>query len=184
MPNKQMTRAEKIKYCAVARWAIYVLMIFAGTIIINIGQGVKPVIFIPLCICICMNEGEYTAAILGGVCGLLIDFSSSKPFGYSSLLMIAFCVASTLLFRHYLLQNVLNIIWLTALFAFTYEICDYFLFYAMWNYEGVNYVFRKKCLPCIFYTTFISPVIWLLIRPVLKRFYPKRAKTIEDAMKI
>ncbi len=184
MQNKQVTSAEKIKYCAAIRWAIYVFMVFVSVIIINTGKGVKPIIFIPLCICICMNEGEYPAAILGGVCGLLFDFSCGRLFGYSSIFMIAFCVATVLIFKHYLFQNVMNIIWLTSLFTGIYEVFDYFFFYAMWNYEGVQYVFRKKCIPCILYTTAISPVIWLIIKPVLKRFYPKREKTIEEAMKI
>lgn len=184
MPNKQMTRAEKIKYCAIARWAIYIFMIFVSVILINIGQSVKPIVFIPLCICICMNEDEYPSAFLGGICGLLFDFSCGKIFGYSSVFMIAFCVASVLMFKHFLIQNVLNIIWMTAFFTAVYELFEYFFFYAMWNYEGTLYVFKEICIPCIIYTTLISPIVWLLIKPVLKRFYPKRAKTIEEAMKI
>ena len=184
MLNKQMTRAEKIKYCAAARWSIYIFMIFVSVIILNIGKGVKPVYLIPLCICICMNEGEYTAAFLGGICGLLLDFSFGRIFGYSSILMIAFCVASVLFFKHYLLQNVLNIIWMTALFTAVYELLDYFFMYAMWNYEGTGYILREISFPCIAYTTLVSPVIYLLIKPVQKRFYPKTAKTIEEAIKI
>lgn len=184
MPNKQMTRAEKIRYCAIARWVIYVIMIFAGVVIMNIGQSVKPMILIPLCICICMNEGEYTAAVLGGICGLLTDFSCGTVFGYSSVFMIAFCVATVLMFKHYLLQNLINIIWMTALFSFIYEVCKYFFYYSMWNYEGSGYVFKNISIPCIVYTTIAALVIWLLIKPVLKRFYPRRAKTIEEAMKL
>lgn len=184
MPNKQMTRSDKIRYCAIARWAIYIFMIFVSVIIMNIGKSVKPIILIPLCICICMNEDEYPAAVLGGICGLLIDFSCGKFFGYSSVFMIAFCVATVLLFKHYLIQNVFNVILLTVAYIFVYELLDYFFYYAMWNYEGVSYVFRRKCIPCIFLTTITAPIIWLIIKPVLKRFYPKRAKTIEEAMKI
>lgn len=184
MQNKQMTRAEKIKYCAIARWSIYIFMIFVSVIIMNIGQSVKPVIFIPLCVCICMNEGEYPAAILGGICGLLMDFSFGRIFGYSSIFMIAFCVATVLFFKHYFLQNIINIIWMTALFIAIYQIADYFLIYAMWNYEGIKYVFKEICFPSMVYTTLISPIVWLLVRPVQKKFYPRRAKTIEDAMKI
>lgn len=182
--KKQLTRTEKIRYFAAARWSIYAFMIFVSVIIINIGQGVKPLLLIPLCICICMNEGEYPAAFLGGICGLLIDFSCGRIFGYSSVFMIAFCVATVLMFKHYLIQNVLNIIWMTSLFTAVYEILDYFFVYSMWNYEGKEYVFRKICLPCILYTTIVSPIIWLLVKSVLKRFYPKREKTIEEAMKI
>lgn len=184
MPDKQLTRAEKIRNCAIARWIIYVIMIFAATVIINIGQGVRPLLFIPLCICICMNEGEYTAAVLGGVCGLLLDFSTGKVFGYSSLFMIMFCVAAVLLYKHYLIKNIMNTILMTALFTAAYEICDYFFYYVMWNYEGTEYVFSKKCVPCIFYTTIASVFIWFIIKPIVKRFYPKRAKTIEEAMKV
>lgn len=184
MPSNQMTRAEKIKYCAIARWAIYIFMIFVSVIIINTGDSVKPILFIPLGICICMNEGEYTAAVLGGVCGLLFDFSCGKIFGYSSVFMIAFCVATVLFYKHYLLHNILNVVWMTALFTTVYELCDYFFFYAMWDYEGVGYVFSGKCIPCIFRTTLISPFVYLIVKPVHRRFYPKRAKLIEEAMKI
>lgn len=185
MPDKhQMTRAEKIKYYAIARWAIYIFMIFVSVIIINTGKGLKPIIFIPICTCICMNEDEYPAAVLGGICGLLYDFSSGKFFGYSSVFMIAFCVATVLMFKHYLFKTGINILWMVAVFTAVYELFDYFFFYAMWNYEGTNYVLRKQCVPCVIYTTLISPIVWLLIKPVQKRFYPKREKTIEEAMKI
>ncbi|MGN1481988.1 hypothetical protein [Porcipelethomonas sp.] len=184
MAMKQMTRIQKIRYYAAIRWAIYILLVLVSAVLINIGKGVKPIYFIPLCVCICMNEGEYPAAFLGGICGLLLDEATGKIFGYSSILFIVFCVATTILFRHLLFQNAVNVIALSAVYTFIYQMLDYFFYYAMWGYEGSGYVFSDIALPCVFYTIMISPVVYLIIKPIVKRFYPKKAKNIEEAMKI
>lgn len=184
MSLKPMTRIQKIRYYAVIRWALYIFMIFVCAILINIGKGVKPIYFIPLCVCICMNEGEYPAALTGGICGLLLDEACGKIFGYSSVMLIIFCVTATIMFRHFLFQNIINVIALSAVFTTAYQILDYFFYYAMWDYEGSGYVFSEISIPCIFYTIMISPVVYLIVKPVIRRFYPKKAKTIEEAMKV
>ena len=61
---------------------------------------------------------------------------------------------------------------------------DYFFYYAMWGYEGSGYVFSDIALPCILNTIIISPIVYLIVKPIIKRFYPKKAKNIEAAMKI
>ena len=178
-------RFEKIRYYAVIRWAIYIFLIFVSSVLINVGQSVKPIYFIPLCLCICMNEGEYTSAVLGGICGLIIDEASGHTFfGFSSIIMIAFCVGSVLIFRHLLFKNIFNIVILTGVCTFIYQLLIYFFYYAMWDYEGAGYVFSDISIPCIFYTVLISPIIYLIVKQISKRFYPKIAKTIEEAMKV
>lgn len=185
MPLKPKTRIQKIRYYAAIRWSIYIFLIFVSSILINTGKDVKPIYFIPLCICICMNEGEYTSAVLGGVCGLIIDQAYGKAFfGFSSIIMIAICVGSTVFFRHFLFPNGINVIILTAASTFIYQLLDYFFFYAMWDYEGAGYVFSDISIPCILYTVMISPVAYIIVKPIVKRFYPKKAKTIEEAMKV
>ena len=185
MAFKATTRVQKIRYYALARWAIYIVLLFACAVLINIGKGVRPIYFIPLCICICMHEGEYTAAILGGICGLIIDEAYGRIFfGFSSVIMIAICVGSTIVFRHFLFKNGINAVMLTVVAVFIYQIIEYFFYYAMWGYEGTGYVFSNICIPCILYTVAISPVMYIIVRAVVKRFYPKKAKTIEAAMKV
>lgn len=105
-------------------------------------------------------------------------------FGYSSVTFIIFCVTTTILFRHLLFQNVINVITLTAVYTTVYQLLDYFFYYAMWDYEGSGYVFSKISIPCILYTIIISPIVYLIVKPIVRRFYPKKAKTIEEAMKV
>lgn len=178
-------RFEKIRLYAIIRWAMYIFLIFVSAVLINVGRGVKPIYFIPLCLCICMNEGEYTSAVLGGICGLIIDEACARVFfGFSSILMIAFSVGSVLIFRHMLFKNGINIVILTAVCTFIYQLLDYFFFYAMWNYEGSGQFFSDISIPCIFYTVLISPIVYFIVKQISKRFYPKKAKTIEEAMKV
>ncbi len=182
---KPKTRVEKIRFYAAIRWTIYIFLIFVSAVLINVGKGVKPIYFIPLCLCICMNEGEYTSAVLGGICGLIIDEALGRVFfGFSSIMMIAFSVGSVLIFRHMLFKNGTNIVILTAICTFLYQLIDYFFNYAMWNYEGSGYVFREISIPCVINTIIVSPIIYLIVKQISKRFYPKKAKTIEEAMKV
>jgi len=94
-----------------------------------------------------MIEGEYPAAVLGGACGLLIDATCGRIFGYSSVIIIAICVTSVLLFKHLLFQNILNIIWLTAVFSSVYQLLDYFfMYYIVYCYSFcTDLYFGKTC---------------------------------------
>lgn len=184
MQTKQLTRLQKIRRNAAKRWAAYIIMLFICTVLINLNTGVRPIYFIPLCICISMNEGEYTSAILGGICGLLIDEAYGRTFfGFSSIIMIGICVGSTLFFRHYLFKNGINVIVMTAAAAFVYQLMDYFFYYAMWNYDGAGYVFSSICIPCILYTVAVSPIAYFCVKPIVKRFYPKKAILAEEVMR-
>ncbi len=182
---KPKTRIEKIRYYAVIRWFLYIMLVLAAAVLINVGRGVRPIYFIPLCLCVCMNEGEYPSAVLGGICGLIIDEAFGRTFfGFSSILMIAFSVGSVLIFRHMLFKNAINIVILTAICTFIHQLLDYFFYYAMWGYEGTGYVFWKIAFPCIIYTVISSPVVYFIVKRISKKFYPKKEKTIEEAMKV
>ena len=185
MSLKNMTRIQRIRYCAAVRWTVYIIYLFICAVLINTGRGIHPIYFIPLCICICMNEGEYTSAILGGVCGLVIDQAYGRVFfGFSSIIMIAICVGSTIVFRHYLFKNIANSVIMTAAGVFVYELLDYFFCYAMWNYDGAGHVFSNISIPCIFYTIAISPIAYIALMPIVKRFYPKKEIMAQITMKM
>jgi hypothetical protein len=98
--------------------------------------------------------------------------------------MIVFCIAAVLLFKHLLFPNFVNIICLTALFTALYQALDYFFMYAMWDYEGTDYVLRNISIPCVIYTVIASVPVYLIIRPVQKRLFPKKAKIAEEALKL
>ncbi len=185
MSLKNMTRIQRIRYCAAVRWTVYIIYLLICAVLINTGKGVHPIYFIPMCICICMNEGEYTSAVLGGVTGLVLDQAYGRAFfGFSSIILIAICVGTTIVFRHYLFKNALNAVIMTGVSVFVYQLLDYFFCYAMWNYDGSGYVFSQISVPCIFYTIAVSPIIYLAVKPIVNRFYPKKEIMAQITMKM
>ena len=88
---------------AFIRWAIYLLIISIAFVSSTIGTSVKPILLIPIAICISINEGdEIVSTITGILCGLLIDISCDKIFGYNAIILIGICVFTSLLFNHFL----------------------------------------------------------------------------------
>lgn len=182
-PVKHYTRTQIIKRCAFIRWTLFIFLVFVCTIIMSTGGSIKPILFIPLCAAICMNEGEYPATALGASCGLLLDIASGRLFGYNAVFLIVISVLTSLLFKHYLLQNWVNVLLLTTAYSAVHEILDYFFMYAMWNYESSGKIFSSVSVPCFIYTVISAPFVYLVIKPIIKHFYPKRAKTMDEAMK-
>ena len=166
---------------AFIRWTFYLLIISIAFIASNIGTSVKPLLLIPIAICISINEGdEMTATITGILCGLLMDISCDKLFGYNAILLIACCVFTSLLFNHLLRPNVINAFYVCAILAFIHGILDYLFYYAIWGYENVSQIFFKYTFVSWIYTSISTILVYLLLRLIYNKFQPKRIHSIEE----
>lgn len=166
---------------AFIRWAIYLLIISIAFVSSTIGTSVKPILLIPIAVCISINEGdEIVSTITGILCGLLIDISCDKIFGYNAIILIGICVFTSLLFNHFLRPNVVNAFAVCAILTFIHGVLDYLFYYAIWGYENVSYIFFNYTIISWIYTSISTFFIYLLIRFIYTKFRPKRIHSIED----
>ncbi|NLP26126.1 MAG: rod shape-determining protein MreD [Clostridiales bacterium] len=166
---------------AFIRWVFYLLIISTAFISSTIGTSVKPILLIPIAICISINEGdEMTATITGILSGLLMDISFDKTFGYNAIILIGCCVFTSLLFNHLLRPNVINAFLVCAVLAFIHGILDYLFYYAIWGYENVSKIFFSYTIISWIYTSISTIFIYLLINLIHSKFQPRRIHSIEE----
>lgn len=122
--------------------------------------GGKPVLLIPVALCIAFFEEEIPAMFFGLACGVITDLSCSDNIGFYAftLTLISFVVSQ--IFRDYMVVNLLNSLAFNAGTA-VILICVHFLFfYVMQNKGDAGYYFVNHYISRIMYTIVVSPVIY------------------------
>ena len=63
---------------SVVRWIFYFVVIVLCTAFQNAGDYVKPLLLIPVALCIASNVKQGAAVFIGILCGFLLDFSCNR----------------------------------------------------------------------------------------------------------
>lgn len=128
--------------------------------------GIRPVWVVPLAVAIAMCEGVIPAALFGGAAGLFCDLGSQALFGFNGLMLLALCSAVSLLSSYLVKAGPKSALLLGAGVAAFRAVFEFFFFYAIWNYPGVNLIFVRATLPVLVYTILLTPPFFLLIRKI------------------
>ena len=102
----------------VIRWGLYAVCIFLAFVTANGGDFTKPLLLIPIALCISSVSGAVVSGGIGILCGLLLDISCGTLAGYHGILLFLICLAVSCMYDRLLLQRFWNLIWLTAVAAF------------------------------------------------------------------
>ncbi len=168
------------KIAVFLKWICYLLVAVLSYIIMTTGNGVKPILLIPLGIAIAVREEELQSTAAAMVCGLLIDMACGKVFGMNAFFMVIFCVAASLLFGLLLRQNLINIILLTAVASLIQGGADFLFYHAIWDYGKDSMVFTGYILPQIIYTIISAVPIYYIIMFIADAFGVKEKTSIEE----
>ncbi len=178
------TREQRILYIKTAsRWILYYIIIFAGFIIMSSGTWRKPIILVPVALCIAVNNNQYASAVTGAVCGFLIDTSCGKLFGYNAVLLTIFCIVISLLFEFYLRYKFVSFLFISAVISYIQCVLDYKFYYEIWNYENSERIFTVYTLKVWAYTVISSVFVYLLLKMINHFLMPKAHLTIEETIK-
>lgn len=177
------TREQRILYIkTTVRWILYYVLIFFSFVFMTSGTWTKPVLFIPIALCIAVNNNMYASAVTGAICGFLIDISCDKLFGYNAVLLTFFCIVVSLLFELYLRNKFINFMLITAAVSYIQCRLDYKFYYEIWEYENVERIFTNVTLKVWIYTLISSIFIYLVIKLINHFLMPKNHLTIEEAI--
>lgn len=179
------TKAKQriLTFKTVLRWLLYFVLIFLSFIYMTSGTWRKPVLLIPIALCISMNSGQISSAFTGAACGFLIDISSGKLFGYNAVILSFFCIFVSLMFELYLRNKFINIMLCTAAVSFILGWLDYKFYYEIWNYDNVEKIFTDLTIPVWIYTIISTVFVYLLIRLINHFLMPKEHLSIEEAVR-
>jgi rod shape-determining protein MreD len=170
---------KKRSYAAL-RWGIYAVMLVLCYVIQTLNTGtVKPILLIPLGLCVVLFEietpnRELLAMSIGIITGFFIDVSCGKLFGYSAFFMAVFCVILTMAFTRIFTNNIINFFIYNAICVLVYAFFDYVFYYAIWDYDNVHLIWNKIMFPSMIWTVVSSVVIYFVFKLVL------RLKPIKD----
>lgn len=178
--TRRITAHEK-KNLAV-RWILYAIIIIFCYITATSGSFRKPLLLIPVALCIASYAREHTALIIGIVCGLLLDIVCGKLIGFNAILLCLMCIGISLLYKHFLMHRLLSFMILAAAGIFIQGILDYFFFYAIWNYSNVSFIFTNHIIPCCIYTLISALPVYAVIHNINRLLRPNTVRTIEEAV--
>lgn len=157
------------------KWAIYfllLLLIYTLQTTPNLFMifGIKPILILPLVVCVGMYEGILSSGVFAIFAGLLWDISSDKLFGFNAVILLCCSVFISLLCVYYLRTKLINAVLFCLIVALLQGLLDFVFYYALWNYQSVHLILLNRILPSIFYTVLLSPLFYYIVRSVSLKF--------------
>lgn len=177
------TREQRILYIKTAiRWILYYFLILFSFIIMTSGTWFKPILLLPIALCISVRNNQYASVFTGALCGFLIDISCGKLFGYNAVLLSVFCILTSLVFELYLKHKFFNYLAITTAASYIQCLLDYKFYYQIWGYENVERIFVSVTLRVWIYTVISSVFIYLIFKLINHFLMPKTHFTIEETI--
>lgn len=164
-------RADKIKLAT--KWVLFVLI----SIVLYALQTTpgltefSPILLIPFALSVTMLEhlSKLSCAFFGAWCGLLLDMASNSLLGFNAILLMAICVAASLLVTHLIRPYIVNMLWLCFGAVSIIALMDFFFRFVIWDYSFITIIFKGYTIPVIISTTLLSPLLLLLVRMLFTR---------------
>lgn len=151
------------------QWILFGLLAIVCYLLETSGSCTKPLLLIPLALCIASHTGEIQAAAVGMLCGFLLDLSCGKLIGYNAIWMMLSCVGVSLLYSYLLRHKLVNMLFLTAICALIQGGLDYIFYYAIWGHENVELIFYRVILPSCCMTIASAIVFYFLIHKIAEK---------------
>ena len=170
LSKESFTRAEKRRLFI--KWTLYSVLLLLLYVFMRSGAMDKwqPILIIPLAAAVSMSENELPSCVFAMFCGFMIDIACNNIFGFSSVWLMAVCLASSLLVRNLIRVNLFNFC-AVALAAILLQFSmDYLFNVAIWGRPDGTIIFTASMLPSAVSTFILSPGVYYLVRLIYKKF--------------
>lgn len=164
------------------QWIGFALLALLCFFIMTSGSSTKPLLLIPLALCIASHTGEIPAAAVGVIGGLLTDIACGKLLGYNAVWLVVCCVMTSLLHSYYLRDKLLNMLILTAVCTAVQGYLDFMFYYAIWGHEDVELIYTRIMLPCGIMTLVSAIPIFLIVRSICRKCGSRRSLELEKTI--
>ncbi len=176
-----MTKRQKtIKYIC------YCLIILLCDMLQNVGglfpeiYGARCFLLLPVTIILAMGEDEITGALLGLFAGLLWDLTSGVHMGFNCIYIALMCFFScalvTYIARDIFITNIVSISVTTVLYGFLY----WLFFIVVKGVSKGEITLITFYIPCVIYTLVLSPLIYVILKPIKRKLNQEPKPTIEE----
>ncbi len=168
-----MTVQTKIK---TKRYLVYALIIFLAHILQNVVlifpeiAQVRPILLIPVAVCIAMFEGELVGAAAGLITGVLWDTVTVTADGYVALYLMIACAVCGVLLRIFLRNNIVTYFIMCSGILIFYLITYVLFFISARGIDGAGQVFFRCYIPMGLYSFILTPLWYYLVRTIYRKF--------------
>lgn len=181
LPVPKKPKRQKLRN--VIRWVLYVFLALLAFLVAAAGDYIKPMLLIPIALCISSVHGTVIAGGVGIVCGLLMDIVSGTLPGFHAIPMFLMCMGISVLYDRLMQQRFLNLVFFTLLASFLMTGSDYIFQYAIWGYDNVSLIYVHYALPCMLYTVIGGAVCYPVFQLIHRFLLPQRRRKVERTLK-
>lgn len=154
------------------KYFCYCLMILLADLLQNTG-GLFPQVFgarcfllLPLAIILAMGEDIIASAFMGLFAGLLWDMSGAVHLGFNCIFIAVVCFLSSALVTYIVRDTFITNMICAALIIILYCFLYWLFFIVIKGVDGGETTLFSFYIPCAIYTLILTPVIWLIMKPV------------------
>lgn len=154
------------------KYFCYCLIILLADLLQNTG-GLFPQIFgarcfllLPLAIILAMGEDIIASAFMGLFAGLLWDMSGAVHLGFNCIFIAVVCFLSSALVTYIVRDTFITNMICAALVIILYCFLYWLFFIVIKGVDGGETTLFSFYIPCAIYTLILTPVIWLIMKPV------------------
>ena len=160
---------QMVKLRPYLKWSCYYLLLLFLNAIQTTPHlfeifSIKPVLIVPLVVCVCMFESVMPSAVFSMIAGLVWDVSSDKILGFNGIILIVCGVFISLLCIYYFHTKVMNSIAFCAIVMIFQGLLNYLFYFAIWQYSGSYVVLISDILPTALYTVITTVPIFFAIK--------------------
>lgn len=166
------------------KYFCYCLLIILADLLQNTA-GLFPEIFgarcfllLPLAVILSMGEDVTAGTLLGLFAGLLWDLTGAVHLGFNCIYIAAVCFLSSALVTYIMRDTfITNMISSGAAIVF-YCLLYWLFFIIIKGVDGGELTLFSFYIPCAVYTAALTPVIWLVLRPVKRRLNREKQQNL------
>ncbi len=157
------------------RRGIFVLLILAAHLLQNTPGafpsvfGVRAYFLLSLTVCLGLFEREIAGALFGAFAGVLWDSVSPLGDGFHALLFMLIGAACGILINTIMRNNLITAMLLSGLAHVLYVSLYVIFFVVAEGVDGAGWLFARYYLPSVLFSVLLTPLVYLLVRAVMRR---------------
>lgn len=151
------------------KWTVYGLLLLLACILQSLPHlfpsfgGSRPLLVIPVAVCIAMFEGPIGGAAAGIAGGILWDLFSDRLLGFNALLLLFICGACGLLAQLLIRNNLISSLLMTAAALITQGVLDWFFNVVLVSQPEPIYALLHFTLPDMLYSLILTTPIYFIV---------------------
>ncbi len=131
-------------------------------------SDVRPMLLIPLCVCIAMHERSMGGLAFGVLCGVLWDASGVRGDGFFSVCLACAGFFSGVLITYFMRNNIFAALIISGASCVTVNVIYWMIFILFKGYEGAAGLLFSFYLPCAFYSFLFTFLYYCLVRLIVE----------------